>query len=134
MKQPIYDLAGYTIDVRSGLASLLPFWSAAQFLSRTYSRLLFGAASLQDLPDKPRFTFNSTNFATGSLFRWSKEYGADYQAGSIFNPCKRWVLPSSEQLSEGAKTRCGLPQLQRSRSIWLGQVRLLGQRCRPELM
>jgi NTE family protein len=86
VEQPIYDLAGKTIDIRSGLASVVPFRSAAQALARSYSRLLFGAASLQDLPDKPRFTFNTTNFATGSLFRWSKEYGADYQLGTIFSP------------------------------------------------
>lgn len=84
--KPIYDLAGHTIDIRSGLASVLPFKSAGQALSRRYDRLLFGDATLQDLPDHPRFTFNTTNFATGSLFRWSKDYGADYQVGTIFNP------------------------------------------------
>jgi NTE family protein len=86
VEQPIYDLAGHTIDVRSGLAAAIPLRSAAHALSRNYDRLLFGNASLQSLPDQPRFTFNSTNFATGSLFRWSKEYGADYLEGTIFNP------------------------------------------------
>jgi NTE family protein len=86
VEQPIYDLAGNTIDVRSGLAAAVPFRSAADVLSRSYDRLLFGNASLQNLPDSPRFTFNSTNFSTGSLFRWSKEYGADYMTGTIFNP------------------------------------------------
>ncbi len=86
VEQPIYDLAGRTVDIRSGLASLVPFRSAAHTLAGAYGRLLFGTASLQDLPDRPRFTFNTTNLVTGKLFRWSKEYAADYEAGSIFAP------------------------------------------------
>lgn len=86
VERPIYDLAGRTIDIRSGLISLIPFRSAAHALAGAYRRLLFGVASLQDLPEKPRFTFNTTNLVTGKLFRWSKEYAADYEAGSIFAP------------------------------------------------
>jgi NTE family protein len=86
VEQPIFDLAGKTIDIRCGLASLVPLRSAARALASAYRRLLFGTAGLQDLPDNPRFTFNTTNLTTGTLFRWSKEYGADYQVGSVFNP------------------------------------------------
>ena len=34
-------------------------------------------ATLQDLPDTPRFVINATNVQTGALFRFSKPYMAD---------------------------------------------------------
>jgi NTE family protein len=86
VEEPIYELASHTIDVLSGLTGLVPFRSASRALSRRYVRLLFGQATLNDLPTIPRFTFNTTNFVTGTLVRWSREYAADYRLGSIFDP------------------------------------------------
>ena len=37
--------------------------------------------TLQDLPDDPRFVINATNVQTGSLWRFSKPYMADYRVG-----------------------------------------------------
>jgi NTE family protein len=41
---------------------------------------------LRQLPDKPRFVFNSTNLQTGKSFRFSKPYIGDYRIGLIRNP------------------------------------------------
>jgi NTE family protein len=38
---------------------------------------------LRALPDRPRFIFCSSNLTTGSLFRFSKRYIADYRSVSI---------------------------------------------------
>ncbi len=42
--------------------------------------------------ERPRFVFNSTNFATGADFRFSKRYAADYHIGMIQNPTFRVSL------------------------------------------
>jgi len=49
-------------------------------------RKLYGDATLQDLPDRPRFVINATNLETGVLFRFSKPYIADYTIGLVRNP------------------------------------------------
>src|SRR5213076_279312 len=46
----------------------------------------FGGATLQELPDRPRFVINATNVQTGSLMRFSKPYIADWQVGVFPNP------------------------------------------------
>lgn len=79
------DLAGRTIDTRSVIGGLLPGVSAARLAAGQYRRLL-GNSSIQDLPDHPRFSFSATNFVTGALVRWSKEYVADYRLGTVFAP------------------------------------------------
>ena len=54
-----------------------------------YRKHVFGDATLQDLPDRPRFVINSTNIQTGSLWRFSKPYMADYQVGMVREPRRR---------------------------------------------
>lgn len=84
---PIRRVASRTVDwkvVAAGL--LLPGRTVGSELARTYDRLLFGGATLQDIPDDPRFVFNAANLQTGSLFRFSKPYIADYRIGMIANP------------------------------------------------
>jgi NTE family protein len=51
-----------------------------------YKRYLYGDATLQDLPDAPRFILNATNVQTGSLWRFSKPYMGDWQVGLIEHP------------------------------------------------
>ncbi|HUO84014.1 MAG TPA: hypothetical protein VM534_02780, partial [Thermoanaerobaculia bacterium] len=51
-----------------------------------YRRLLFGEATLQDLPDRPRFVINATNVQSGALFRFSRPYIWDYRVGRVSNP------------------------------------------------
>jgi NTE family protein len=55
-------------------------------VSGFYDRHLFHGASLQDLPDAPRFVINATNLETGSLWRFMKPYMRDYRVGEIRNP------------------------------------------------
>ena len=47
---------------------------------------LFGTDTLQNLPEKPRFVINATNVQTGSLWRFSREYMADYRIGRFPEP------------------------------------------------
>ena len=83
----MFDLAGKTIDWQSGVLGAVPGTTGARQLARRYRQLLFGEATLQDLPsERPRFVFNTTNMATGNLFRWSKPYAADYSVGQIDRP------------------------------------------------
>jgi NTE family protein len=58
-------------------------WAA---ITGEYAGGLFGKATLQDLPDVPRFIFNSTNLATAVDFRFSKPYAGDYRIGLIRRP------------------------------------------------
>lgn len=84
----LFGFAGRTMDWPSVVEGVLrPRRSAPAALARRYDRYLFGSATLQDLPDEPpRFVFNTTNMATGVLFRWAKAYGADYQVGRVLRP------------------------------------------------
>jgi NTE family protein len=83
---PIRRLAATTIDVGSVLEGLLPFGSIADEVAAAYRRRLFGDSTLQRLPDKPRFVINATNVQTGSLWRFSKPYMADYRVGMVRDP------------------------------------------------
>ena len=87
VERTLFDLAGKTIDWQSGVVGAFPGTTGARQLARRYRRLLFGSATLQDLPSEPpRFVFNTTNMATGNLFRWSKSYAAEYSVGRIAQP------------------------------------------------
>lgn len=66
--------------------ALLPGTSISDILQRAYEDYLLGDATFQDLPDRPRFIFNTTNLATGVSFRMSKPYAADYRIGQIDAP------------------------------------------------
>jgi len=84
--QPLLALARRGIDIRAILYGLLPGCSAADSLVRAYDRYLFHGACLQDIADKPRFTFMATNLQTGSGWRFAKGYAADHRVGLIENP------------------------------------------------
>jgi NTE family protein len=83
---PVRRLAGRTIDVRSVLGGLFGTGSAGDRVARAYAEHLFGAATLQDLPDEPRFVINATNIQSGALWRFSKPYMADYRVGRVLAP------------------------------------------------
>jgi NTE family protein len=83
---PVRALAGVTLDVGDGLKGLFMPGSIADYIAASYRKYLFGAATLQDLPDAPLFVINSTNVQTGSLWRFAKPYMADWQVGLIKNP------------------------------------------------
>ncbi len=87
IERTLFDLAGKTIDWQSGVLGVVPGTTGARHLAHRYQRLLFDGATLQDLPsERPRFVFNTTNMATGNLFRWSNPYAADYSVGRIDRP------------------------------------------------
>ena len=84
--EPIRKLAERTIDVPSIFAGWFSRGSIAEKVRDTYRKCLFGDATLQNLPDKPRFVINSTNVQSGALWRFMKPYMADYRVGMIKNP------------------------------------------------
>jgi NTE family protein len=83
---PIRKMAGITIDVESVLGGIFGSGSVSDRIIERYREILFGDRTLQSLPDTPRFVINATNVQTGSLFRFSKPYIADWQVGRYVNP------------------------------------------------
>ncbi|MVT55287.1 patatin-like phospholipase family protein [Bradyrhizobium yuanmingense] len=83
---PLLAFSRRKIDIVDALTGLLPWTSAAEQVAETYEEHLFGDATLQALPDKPRFVFCATNLQTGVLWRFSKPYAGDYVVGRLDNP------------------------------------------------
>lgn len=65
--------------VAKGLVN--PWSSAAKEVSSAYQSHLFGGRTLSQLTPSPRFIFCASNLSTGSLFRMSSRYLADYRIG-----------------------------------------------------
>jgi NTE family protein len=85
--EPLQAFCRRTVDAPSiGLGVLLPGRRPSDVLQESYAEHLYGAASLQELPDRPRFVFNATNLGTGVSFRFSKPYAGDYRIGLIRQP------------------------------------------------
>ena len=85
--EPLRKFCSDTVDVSSIFAGALnPFKTAGDYVIDAYRKKLGLHIKLTDLPDTgPRFVFNSTNFATGVSFRFSKPYCGDYHIGLIRN-------------------------------------------------
>jgi NTE family protein len=85
--EPIRVLAGKTIDRGAiGVGALLPAVSVGDRVEAAYRRHLFGDATLQNLPDKPRFVINATNVQSGVLWRFMRPYMRDYRVGEVRIP------------------------------------------------
>lgn len=82
----VRTLADVTVDEESIVEGLFWFGTVSDHVAEDYDKYLFDGASLQQLPDTPRFVFNATNVQTRSLFRFSKPYIADYRIGLWRNP------------------------------------------------
>jgi NTE family protein len=82
--QPIRRMASQTIDVSSVLSGI--FGGVSKHVADNYNKYLYNHAKLQDLPDNPRFIFNSTSLQTGVLWRFSKPYMGDYKVGLVKKP------------------------------------------------
>jgi NTE family protein len=83
----VRTLAHNTIDAGGVIRGILtPFTSVGDRIIASYKKLVFGDATLQDLPDKPLFVINATNVQTGSLFRFSKPYLGDWRIGLMNQP------------------------------------------------
>lgn len=83
---PLRLLASGTLDVPSVVGGLAGRGTVADRVADAYRAHLFGDADLQSLPEHPRFVINATNLQTGSLWRFSKPFMADYRIGVVHNP------------------------------------------------
>lgn len=83
---PLRRLAGAKLDFKSVLGGIFTRGTAADKATKAYRKHLFGHATLQQLPDEPRFVINATNLQTGALWRFSKPYMADYKVGMVRDP------------------------------------------------
>lgn len=83
---PIRRLAGITIDQWAIVGGVLGPGSVSDKVAGSYRKYLFGSATLQALPDAPRFVINATNVQSGALWRFSKPYMADWRVGRVPRP------------------------------------------------
>jgi NTE family protein len=83
---PILAFSRQNLDVKDALVGLLPGFSAADRVAKSYETHLLGTRTLQDLPDNPRFVFCATNLQSGVLFRFTKSYAGDYVIGRLDKP------------------------------------------------
>lgn len=88
--QPLRRFCSSGVDVSAGLEGI---FSLSQTISDRvadrYRDDLYGDANLQEFPsdgEGPRFIIYATNLQTGSSFRFSKPYLADYKIGKLKNP------------------------------------------------
>lgn len=87
--EPIRRIADVTVDRGAILGGVLLPGSVSDRVTGHYRDVLFGKATLQDLPsdaEGPRFVINATSVQTGSLVRFSRPYVADYRVGVIPDP------------------------------------------------
>lgn len=82
----VRKLAGTTIDVGSILEGVFGPGTVSDKIQAGYDKNLFHGATLQDLPDSPRFVINATNVQSAVLFRFSKPYLRDWRVGEVRNP------------------------------------------------
>lgn len=83
---PIRALAGHSLDAGAILEGVLLPGAIAKKLTKAFAGHLYGAKTLQDLPDRPRFVFNATNVQSGALWRFMKPYMRDYKVGEVKDP------------------------------------------------
>lgn len=83
---PILELSTKRIDVAAILLGMLPFVNGAARAAAAYDRYLFHGKLLQELPDRPRFSFTATNLQSGVLWRFAKDYAADWRVGQWPSP------------------------------------------------
>jgi NTE family protein len=84
--EPVRSLAGHTIDTVSVLGGVFGPGTVSDKIAGAYRKYLFGEATLQDLPDEPRFVINATNVQSMALWRFSKPYMRDWKVGEVRNP------------------------------------------------
>jgi len=84
--RPIRELAGETIDRMAVIIGGVFPGRASDRIAAAYDRSLFHGATLQDLPDEPRFVINATNVQSAALWRFMKPYMRDYRVGEVKAP------------------------------------------------
>jgi NTE family protein len=83
---PIRRLADETIDAESVVLGLVLPGRVSERVAAAYDDHLFNGATLQDLPDEPRFVINATNVQSGAIWRFMKPYMRDYRVGEVKEP------------------------------------------------
>ena len=83
---PLRSLAGETIDAEAIILGLVLPGRISDGVAKAYDRHVFKGATLQDLPDAPRFVINATNVQSGALWRFMKPYMRDYRVGEVKRP------------------------------------------------
>ena len=83
---PVRKLASKTIDAESIIFGALLPGTISDRIAAAYDRYVFNGATLQDLPDEPRFVINATNVQSRVLWRFMKPYMADYRVGIVDHP------------------------------------------------
>lgn len=83
---PLRGLASETIDFDSIVLGVFLPGSISDRIASAYDEHLFHGATLQDMPDEPRFVINATNVQSGVLWRFMKPYMRDFRVGEVKNP------------------------------------------------
>jgi NTE family protein len=83
---PLRAFAGRTVDAQAIVGGVFLPGSIGEKVAGAYDKYLFHGATLQALPDSPRFVLNATNVQSGALWRFSKPYMADYRVGRVDHP------------------------------------------------
>jgi NTE family protein len=83
---PIRALATETIDANAVVFGIALPGRISDEIAGAYDRHLFRGATLQDLPDTPRFVLNATNVQSAVLWRFMKPYMRDYRVGEVKAP------------------------------------------------
>ena len=83
---PLRALAGTTVDFPTVVGGLLLPGRISDRLAAAYDDALFHGATLQDLPDAPRFVINATSVQSGALWRFMKPYMRDWRVGEVKSP------------------------------------------------
>jgi NTE family protein len=83
---PIRTLAGETLDADAIILGVALPGRVSDRVADAYDRYLYHGATLQDMPDTPRFVFNATNVQSGALWRFMKPYMRDYRVGEVRSP------------------------------------------------
>lgn len=83
---PLRRMASTTVDIDSVVLGIASPGSVNDRLADDYRAHLFGDATLQDLPDRPRIVLNATSLQTAELFRFSKTSAADWRVGALPAP------------------------------------------------
>lgn len=84
---PLRSLARKNIDRDAIIQGvLLPGRSVADRVTAAYRERLFDTATLQDLPERPRFIITAGNLQNGALWRFSRPYMGDWILGLIKDP------------------------------------------------
>jgi NTE family protein len=84
--EPLRRLARKTIDADAVIFGALLPGRISDRIANAYDDDLFHGATLQALPDEPRFVINATNVQSGVLWRFMKPYMRDYRVGEVKQP------------------------------------------------